>query len=532
LRDFDEGPLLFRFAGQTLDLERRELRRGSDLIPVEPQVFDLLAYLVRNRHRVVSRDDLTDAVWERRVVSESTMNSRINAARRAIGDSGVDQRLIRTIPRKGIRFVAEVTEEQDLPANAGALHLALPAAGPHVVPDRPSIAVLPLTNLSGDPDQEFFADGMTEEIIIALSRVRWFFVIARHSTFAYKNMTSTTKTSRETSASNISCPAASDGRLNRVRISVQLIDCISGSNLWARSYDRAIADVFAVQDEITQTIVGAIESELSRAERERARVRPRENLDAWSTYQHGMFHLYRFSRNDFIEARRLLEQAISADPELGPAYSALAESLYYEVVYGFAQSPQQNREDAIEPAQHAVALDREDAAAHCTLGRIRYFRREYDAAMTELRTALEINPSLALAHYGLGAALVFSGRSSESFPHLETAIRLSPYDPNMGSFLVRMAEAKYLIGDDESAAAFALKAIGQPHFQWSRYAILIAALGQLDRLHEAQRYIREVSRTLPNFSIKYVVEAHPFSADMGFARYYDGLRKARVPESS
>jgi DNA-binding winged helix-turn-helix (wHTH) protein len=130
LRDFDEGPLLFRFAGQTLDLERRELRRGSDLIPVEPQVFDLLAYLVRNRHRVVSRDDLTDAVWERRIVSESTMNSRINAARRAIGDSGVDQRLIRTIPRKGIRFVAEVTEEQDLPANAGALHLALQAAAP------------------------------------------------------------------------------------------------------------------------------------------------------------------------------------------------------------------------------------------------------------------------------------------------------------------------------------------------------------------------------------------------------------------
>lgn len=524
--------MLFRFAGQTLDLERRELRRGSDLIPIEPQVFDLLAYLVRNRHRVVSRDDLTDAVWERRVVSESTMNSRINAARRAIGDSGVDQRLIRTIPRKGIRFVAEVTEEQDLAVNAGALHLALQAAGPRVVPDRPSIAVLPLTNLSGDPDQEFFADGMTEEIIIALSRVRWFFVIARHSTFAYKNMNIDHKDIARDLGVQYILAGSVRRTTGRVRISVQLIDCISGSNLWARSYDRAIADVFAVQDEITQMIVGAIEPELSRAERERARVRSRDNLDAWSTYQHGMFHLYRFSRNDFIEARRLLKQAISADPELGPAYSALAESFYYEVVYGFAQSPQRNREAAIEPAQQAVALDREDAAAHCTLGRIRYFRREYAAAMTELRTALEINPSLALAHYGLGAALVFSGRSSESFPHLETAIRLSPYDPNMGSFLVRMAEAKYLIGDDESAAAFALKAIGQPHFQWSRYAILIAALGQLDRLHEAQRYIREVSRTLPNFSIKYVVEAHPFSADMGFARYYEGLRKARVPESS
>lgn len=460
------------------------------------------------------------------------MNSRINAARRAIGDSGINQRLIRTIPRNGIRFVAEVTEEQDLAAKAGATEIAAAVTTPLLVPDRPSIAVLPLTNLSGDPDQEFFVDGMTEEIIIALSRVRWFFVIARHSTFAYKNR----KVDHKDIARDLGVQYVLAGSVRRtadhVRIGVQLIDCISGSNLWARSYDRAIADVFAVQDEITQMIVGAIQPELSRAERERAKVRPRDNLDAWSTYQHGMFHLYRFSRDDFLEARRYFRQAISADPGLGPAYSALAESLYYEVVYGFAQSPQQNRENAIGPAQQAVALDREDAAAHCTLGRIRYFRREYDAAMTELHAALEINPSLALAHYGLGAALVFSGRSSESFPHLETAIRLSPYDPNMGSFLVRMAEAKYLIGEDVSAAAFALKAIGQPYFQWSRYAILIAALGQLGRLDEAQRYLKEVRRTLPHFSIGYVVQAHPFSADMGFARYYEGLRKAQVPESS
>ncbi len=520
--------MLFLFAGLTLDIERRELRRGPDLIPVEPQVFDLLTHLIQNRHRVVSKDDLIATIWEHRVVSESTMNSRINAARRAIGDSGFDQRLIRTIPRKGFRFVCETTEERARPASEDSSQsVMLPA-----VPDRPSIAVLPLVNLSGDPEQEYFVDGMTEEIIIALSRVRWFFVIARHSTFAYKNRNVDYKQIARDLGVQYLLTGSVRRTSDRIRIGVQLIDCVGGSNIWARSYDRSLADVFAVQDEITQTIVGAIEPEMSRTERERARVRPRENLDAWGIYQHGMFHLYRFSREDFIEARRLFEQAIIADPDLGPAYSGLAEAYHYEVVYGFAKSAQENRARAIGPAQQAVALDREDAGAHCTLGRIRYLRREYDAAMAELHTALEINPSLALAHYGLGAALVFSGKSSESFPHLETAIRLSPYDPNMGSFLVRIAEAKYLVGDDQSAVAYALKAIGQPHFQWSRYAVLISALGQLGRTEEAQRYLQEVRSRLPHFSTKFVADTHPFSADMGFARYYEGLRKAGVPETA
>ena len=209
----------------------------------------------------------------------------------------------------------------------------------------------------------------------------------------------------------------------------------------------------------------------------------------------------------------------------------IAEAYFYEAVYGFAQSLNINRDKAIAPATQAVALDREDAAAHCTLGRIRYFRREYEAGIAELRTALEINPSLALAHYELGAAFVFSGRPAEAFVHLDAAIRFSPYDPNMGSFLVRIAEARYLTDDDEGAVTFALRAINQPHFQWSRYSVLIAALGQLGRVDEAQRYLNEITRARPDFSIDFVRTMHPFSADMGIERYYDGLRKAGVPQT-
>jgi TolB-like protein/Flp pilus assembly protein TadD len=510
----------FRFGDYALDAGRRELARCGTLVPVEPQVFDLLLYLLQNRDRVVSKDDLLEAVWGGRIVSESTLTSRINAARRAVGDSGTRQETIRTVARKGFRFVGQVLEQG---AGAGP-----EPSRPLDVPDRPSIAVLPFTNMSGDPEQSYFIDGIAEEIIIALSRVGWFFVIARQSSFAYRDKgTDAKQIARELGVRYVlmgSVRRCGD----RVRVSAQLIEGSSGNNVWARSYDRTVSDIFAVQDQITQTIVGAIEPELGRAERDRARVKTRENLDAWGIYQHGMFHLYRCTRDDLVEARRRFQEAVAIDAELGPAYSGEAETYYYEAIYGFAASNDVNREKAIGPARRAVTLDAEDAGAHCTLGRVHYFRREYLQAVSELRTALELNPSLALGHYGLGAALVFSGRPEEAVPHLESAIRLSPHDPVMGSFLVRLADVRYFVADYEGAVGFALKALGQPNFQWSRHAVLIAALGQLGRQDEAQRHLADLMRERPDFSLPFVRETHLFGKPEMMAHYCDGLRKAGV----
>src|SRR5262249_46858678 len=177
----------FVFAGHTLDTDRRELRRGSETVVLQPQVFDLLVYLVQNRDRVVSKDDLIEAVWGGRIVSDSTLTSRINAARKAVCDSGEDQKLIRTVARKGLRFVGAVTTQESPPAvgsSADELHALVRPALP--LPDRPAIAVLPFVNMSGDPKQEYFSDGISEDIITALSKLRWFFVIARNSSFVYK----------------------------------------------------------------------------------------------------------------------------------------------------------------------------------------------------------------------------------------------------------------------------------------------------------------------------------------------------------
>jgi adenylate cyclase len=496
-------------------------------------------HLARNPGRLVSRDELIAEVWGGRIVSDAALSSRIKSARRAIGDDGERQLLIRTVHGRGFRFVAPLAANSLEAKHDDALRQHIKSGRPTTelktslaLPDRPSIATLPFTNINGDPQHDHFTDGMGEEIITALSRVRWFFVIARHSSFAYRGKGVDVKqVARELGVRYVL--VGSVQRVgDRVRIGAQLVEGSSGNNVWARSYDRAVSDIFAVQDEITQTIVGAIEPQLSRAERERARVKPRDSLDAWDIYQRGMFHLYRCTRDDLSEARKLFHQATAIDPELGPAYSAEAEAYYYEVVYGFAKSNQENREKAIGPAHYAVTLDAEDAGAHCTLGRIRYLRREYPPAISELKTALELNPSHALAHYGLGAALVFSGSAAEAVPHLERAIRLSPHDPNMGSFLVRIADARYFVADYEAAVIFALKALGQPNFQWSRYAVLIAALGQLGRHGEARRYLDEVTLERPDFSIAFVRNTHLFGEQDVMDRFCEGLCKAGVPEAA
>jgi TolB-like protein len=256
--------MLYLFEKFALDSDRLELRADGVVVAVEPQVFDLLVYLVENRGRVVSKNDLIASVWGGRIVSDSALDSRVNAARKALGDNGKRQRFIRTMPRKGIRFIGDVRTGGE--AVAAANKAAEPAL---TVPDKPSIAVLPFANLNGNSEDDAFADGVTEEIIAALSRVRWFFVIARGSTFAFRGReTDVKKVVQDLGVRYVlvgSIRRASD----RIRATVRLIDGSTGSNMWARSYDRELSDIFAVQDDITQTIV-----DRTGAEPRRARARP------------------------------------------------------------------------------------------------------------------------------------------------------------------------------------------------------------------------------------------------------------------
>ena len=273
----------FLFGDHVLDTARRELSRGGEQIELEPQVFDLLVYLLQNRERVVSKDDLLASVWGGRIVSDATLDSRIAAIRRALGDTGAAQTLIRTFARKGVRFVGEVREEGEPAALAPEL-AGEPGQAALALPDKPSIAVLPFANLSGDPEQEYFVDGMVEEIITALSRIRWLFVIARNSSLTYKGQAVDVKrVGRELGVRYVLEGSVRRGG-NRVRIAAQLIEAETATHLWADHFDGSLEDVFDLQDKVATSVAGVIEPALRAAETARSASRRTSDLSAYDLY--------------------------------------------------------------------------------------------------------------------------------------------------------------------------------------------------------------------------------------------------------
>ena len=406
------------FGDYEIDVERRELRRAKIAVHVEPQVFDLLVYLVQNRDRVVSKDDLIASVWGGRIVSDSTLTSRINAARKAVGDSGENQKLIRTIARKGLRFVGAVrTQPNDAePAHATGpqpdeIHEPSRPALP--LPDRPAIAVLPFINMSGDPEQEYFSDGISEDIITALSKLRWFFVIARNSSFIYKGKAVHMKQVAEELGVGYVVEGSVRKGGDRVRITVQLNDVATGSHIWAERYDRGLADVFAVQDEITEAIVAAIEPQLYAAENFRAQRKPPDSMDAWDLVMRALSHYWRVTRQDNVVAQALLEKAISIDPNYGQALGVLATSHTFSAHMGWADMAT-TVPIAERAALAAIRADSEDPWAHHALGCVYLFTRRFDDSLAEFELALRLNPNFSLAQGYYGLALSYCGRWEEA----------------------------------------------------------------------------------------------------------------------
>ncbi|MEN3347123.1 MAG: hypothetical protein V7632_758, partial [Bradyrhizobium sp.] len=371
----------FLFRDHLLDTDLRELSREQVPVSVEPQVFDLVVHLMENRGRVVSKDELIDKIWHGRSVSESTLTSRINAARKAIGDSGANQALIRTNARKGFRFVGDVETKSAAATVEPRRSVTTPHTTP-ALPDRPAIAVLPFTNMSGDREQDYFSDGISEDIITALSKLRWFFVVARNSSFVYKGRA----VHLHEIARELGVRYVLEGSVrrsgDRVRISAQLNDVSTGGHLWAERYDRELADIFAVQDEITEAIVAAIEPQLYTAENFRAQQKPPGSLDAWDFVMRALSHYWHITREDNASAQALLEQAIAIDPAYGKALGLLATSHIFGAHMGWADMA-----TTVPVAERAtlaaVEADRDDAWAHHGLAYTYLFRRHFDDALAE-----------------------------------------------------------------------------------------------------------------------------------------------------
>jgi TolB-like protein/Tfp pilus assembly protein PilF len=519
----------FLFDDHTLDTDRRELRRGLKPISIEPQVFDLLVYLLLNRDRVVSKDDLIESVWGGRIVSDSTVASRINAARKAIGDSGENQKLIRTIARKGLRFVGAVRTQ---PNGAEPAHASSPTPGelneparPALpLPDRPAIAVLPFVNMSGDPEQEYFSDGITEDIITALSKLRWFFVIARNSSFIYKGKSVHMKQIAEELGVGYVVEGSVCKSGDRVRIAAQLNNVATGSHIWAERYDRSLADVFAVQDEIAEAIVAAIEPQLYAAEDFRARRKPPESMDAWDLAMRALSHFWRVTRQDNVVAQALLEKAITIDPNYGQALGVLATSYMFTAHMGWADMA--TAPIAERAARAAILADSEDPWAHHALGFVHLFTRRFDESLAEFELALRLNPNFSLAQGYYGLALSYCGRWQEADLAARRALRLSPRDPHSAVYYGIAAYAQFLARNYDEAMRLAREAIRQRSDFVGAHRVLTAAAAMVGQDDVAKASLQELRRAQPNISLAWIVNQMPIKHDADREHYLEGFRRA------
>ena len=515
----------FLFADHTLDTDTRELRRGGRPIAVQPQVFDLLVYLVENRDRVVSKDDLLGALWGGRALADSTLATHVNAARRAIGDSGEEQNLIRTIARKGLRFVGEVQA-------VAASHEPAPAPSSHSPPsvalppsDRPAIAVLPFVNMSGEAAQEFFSDGISEDIITALSKLRWFFVIARNSSFSYKGRAvHMNELARELGVDYV-VEGSVRKEAGRVRITVQLIDVTTGSHVWAERYDRELADVFAVQDEITEAIVAAIEPQLYAAESFRARRKAPESLDAWELVMRALSHFWRMTREDNIAAQKLLEQAIAIDPNYAQALAVLAVSRTFGARMGW-EDTRASAEFAERAGLAAIRADGEDPWAHVALGAAYSYLGRIEDALACYATAINLNPSFSLAHGYYALVLSWNGRFREGAEAARRALNLSPRDPFSAIFYGVAAYAAYVERDYAEAIRLSRESIRLRSDFVGAYRVMVAAAGMAGDKELAKAMLPELRRVHPDVSLAWVAQQLPLPLVEEREHFLEGLRRA------
>ena len=490
--------MVLAFEDHRLDIKRRELRRGGALIELEPKVFDLLTFLVQHRDRVVSKDDLIQSVWNGRIVSESAVTTRINAARRAIGDDGRAQRLIRTFTRKGIRFIGEVTEIPDLPRHpVGEPDEAHSAAGrTSIAADKPSIAVLPFQNLSGDPTQDYFVDGMVEEIITALSRIRWLFVLARNSSFAYKGQAVDVKQVGRELGIDYVLEGSVRKAGNRVRITGQLIDASTGAHLWADRFEGLLEDVFELQDKVASSVAGVIEPELLAAETARAADRPTRDLRAYDLYLRA-YEMFLSSTRRIPEALALLEQAITRDPRYRPALALAAICCFGLLRDSRSEHPAVDRTQSIDFARRALegSVDDPGVLVNAAIA-LAYFGEDIGAMMALVDRALAINPNFARGWHIAGLLRVWAGEPDDAIRYLEAALRLSPR-ARIGTSANLIGLAHLFAGRFEQAVPQLILAIqDDPSFP-SPYRILAACYAHLGRRDDARDVVKRLSAITP-----------------------------------
>jgi TolB-like protein len=518
---------VYRFDRFTLDLVRGALlAAGGTEVALRPKAFTLLRRLVENAGRLIERDEIMAAVWPGVIVTDDSVTQAVKEIRRALGDG--EQRLLRTVPRRGFLFAAEVSRIDDkatlvvLPPAPEQMPTALPA---HSSASRPMLVVLPFANMTGDPGQEYFADGITEDLTTALSHLRWFSVIARNSAFTYKGRAMDVRqVGRELGVGYVLEGSVRKAG-NRVRITAQLCEAEAGAQVWSGRFDGDLADIFDLQDRLTEAVVGAIEPSLRLAEVARTRTKPTESLTAYDLYLRALPH--RFATHEASnDSLRLLRRAISIDPGFAAAKGTLAG--LHIIRFGQDWTENGDVEEAVRLAREVVDGAGEDApfALACAGHALAFFAKDYESGNAAAERALLLAPNSALVLWVIGWLRVYLGDAPTAVVHLERAMRLSPVDPAMFYVTTALGFANFLLQHYGEAAEWARRALSdRPNFV-PAHRLLVASLAQLGDRAAIEAALKGLFAVAPG----YTVSTARAQTGMRDEVLFEALRKAGLPE--
>jgi TolB-like protein len=508
-----------------LDLGRGELLRDGEPVRLHRRAFEILRALAAAKGHVLSKDALMARLWPGRIVEEGNLHVHVSALRKALDAQGGGHSYIVTVPGRGYRL-AGLGERQMRGSDEPSLQRTL------ALPDKPSIAVLPFQNMSGDFEQEYFADGMVEDIIGGLSRIGWLFVIARNSSFTYKGRTVDVKdVGRELGVRYVLEGSVRKAGA-RLRITGQLVDATTGGYIWGDRFEGTLEDVFELQDRVTASVIGAVEPRLQRAEIERAGRKPTESLDAYDYFLRGMASFHLFAKDSLLEARRLYQRATELDPNYASPCGMAAWCAHLSKMNGWLTDPDREIADGVRLARRALALGKDDPTALLSGGQgLAFLAGEVEIGAAHVERALALNPNLAAAWSASGWVRIYLGEPTSAIGRFERAMRLSPLDPLAYFVCSGMTLAHLFAGHPDEAVTWARKATHEQPSMATPWRLAAIAYALSDQIIEAREAIARLCEIDPGLRLGSLARlAPPFRRSEDLARWTEGLRKAGLPE--
>jgi TolB-like protein len=507
------------------DLRRRELWRDEKPVRLGNRALDILCVLISARGNVVTKDELMARVWPGVVVEENNIQVHVSALRKALDDEGNGQSCLVTVPGRGYRLIGVQAAPSAEPSASGRRRGA-------ALPEKPSIAVLPFSNMSGDPEQEYLVDGIVEEITTALSRLPWLFVIARNSSFAYKGKSPDVRLVGQELGVRYVLEGSMRKSGDRIRVTGQLIDTKTGAHIWADRIDRAFEDVFELQDEVASKVVGAIEPKLLFSEIERATRKPTGSLDAYDLYLRALWWFHQLTKEGHAEAIRLLQQVLALDPDYRPPAAMIGLCRVLQAVQGWVTPSGAEVPESLRLAKQVIETGKDDPdvlwMAAFTLS---HLAGEHVVAAAAVERALELNPNCAHAWMVNAYVHCFSNRPKQAIDSIQQAMRLSPLDP-LGYFFRQCVALAYLFAHHyEEAAAWVDRSLAeQPRFL-PALCVKVAACGHLGQTEEGRHWVGRLLAVHPHLTVSRSNRfAATFLVPEVLATYIEGLRKAGLPE--